>query len=449
MTAPDVVVIGAGCAGLSAAARLASLGRRVVVLEARGRLGGRATAFRDRDSGEMVDNGQHVLVGAYFATLEFLREIGADQHVRAQPQLTVTMVDRGGRVSKLECPTTLPSPLHLIAGLMDWDALDWKDRMAALRMATPLRNAFRQSRGDNRRLAASPGETVDNWLIRNGQTARLREMLWEPLALAAMNQPPNEASAPPFARVLGEMFGGDARAASVVLPTRPLDEMYAVPAREYIEARGGAVITGAAATVHLADRRVTRITTTDQEWNPRVTIAAVPWFALPELFAGEIAPLAATLDAAKQTAPSPIVTVNLWYDRQVLDAPFVGLPGRAMQWAFDKRLVFGESASHLCLVSSGASPILSRTNDEIVAIADQELREALPAVARASLVRGAVIREPRATFSLAPGQPPRPATTTAVERLFLAGDWIDTGLPATIESAVRSGHLAAAAALHA
>jgi len=131
----------------------------------------------------------------------------------------------------------------------------------------------------------------------------------------------------------------------------------------------------------------------------------------------------------------------------VMDEPFVGLPGRTMQWVFDKRLVFGESASHLSLVSSGAEDILRWTNDQLIETALTELRDALPRVRDAHVSRATVIREPRATFSLAPGQPRRPGTRTAVRGLFLAGDWVDTGLPATIESAVRSGHRAAEAAL--
>jgi hydroxysqualene dehydroxylase len=178
-----------------------------------------------------------------------------------------------------------------------------------------------------------------------------------------------------------------------------------------------------------------------------VVIAAVPWFALPELFDGDVAPLAATLAAARATEPSPIVTVNLWLDRPVLERPFLGLPGRTFQWVFDKRLVFGDSASHLSLVSSGAADILMRSNADVIALAEQDIHRALPDARAARTLRATVVREPRATFSLAPGQPTRPQTTTAVDGVLLAGDWIDTGLPATIESAVRSGHRAAAEAL--
>jgi uncharacterized protein with NAD-binding domain and iron-sulfur cluster len=141
------------------------------------------------------------------------------------------------------------------------------------------------------------------------------------------------------------------------------------------------------------------------------------------------------------------VTVNLWFERRVLDEPFVGLPGRHMQWVFDKREVFGEAASHLSLVSSGAERMLQLTNAELIALAHRELMEAMPAIREVRLTCATVVREPHATFSLAPGQPARPRVETGVRGLFLAGDWIDTGLPATIESAVRSGHRAADAAM--
>jgi squalene-associated FAD-dependent desaturase len=447
VTGFDVVVIGGGFAGLSAAVRLTRGGARVLVLEARSRLGGRATAFPDRETGEIVDNGQHVMLGCYTATLSFLDEIGASGHVRVQPQLAATMIARDGERSRLECPSSLPSPLHLLAGVFDWTALTWRDRVSVLRMAGPLRIAQRQLRPGATRLAASPDETVESWLIRNGQTARLREMLWDPLALAAMNQPPSQAAAPTFARVLAEMFGSTPQAASMVLPTRPLHEMYAEPARQYMEAHGGTIRTGTTARVRIGSGGVETLAG-DDEFRADAVIVAVPWFALPDLFEGETARLEPMLTHARGTAASPIVTINLWFDRQVLDEPFVGLPGREMQWVFDKRQAFGESTSHLSLVSSGAAGILQRTNPELVALAHGELVEALPSVRAAQLRRGTVIREPRATFSLAPGQPPRPATRTAVPGLYVAGDWIDTGLPATIEGAVRSGHAAAAAISH-
>jgi len=438
---PDVVVVGAGFAGLSAAARLTKRGARVIVVEARSRLGGRATAFSDRETGELVDNGQHVLFGCYTDTLAFLADIGAMANVAVQRQLSITMIDRDGRRSRLACPM-LPSPLHLLAGIIEWDALGWSDRLSVLQLAGPLRRARRSLRPGETAIAASPGETVEAWLVRNGQTGRIREMLWEPLALAALNQAVTEAAAPPFVRVLAEVFGPDPRAAAIVLPAKPLHQMYAEPARTFIERGGGSVRTGAPASIVVGSGGAS-VEAAGERWTPRAIVSAVPWFKLDGLVAGDRSLLADVIDRANRMTSSPIVTVNLWFDRVVMDEPFLGLPGRDMQWVFDKRLVFGGSASHLSLVSSGASPLVAKTNEELVAAAHAELSDAMPEVRAARLVRSTVIREPRATFSLAPGQPARPGPVTAVPGLFLAGDWIDTGLPATIESAVRAGHAAA------
>jgi len=271
-------------------------------------------------------------------------------------------------------------------------------------------------------------------------------MLWEPLALAALNQLPSQAAAPSFARVLGEMFGGDARAAAIALPTKPLHAMYAEPARAYIEGHGGTVLTGTPATVRIEGGELAGVASATDRWHPRAVIAAIPWFAIEDLFEGDLSSLGPLVARARTMVSSPVVTVNLWFDRPLFDEPFIGLPGRTMQWAFDKRPGFGNGAAYLSLVSSGAASLLQRSNAELIALAVQELLEAIPNTRSNQLLRASVVREPRATFSLAPGQPQRPGTQTPIEGLYLAGDWIATGLPATIESAVRSGHRAADAA---
>jgi hypothetical protein len=241
------------------------------------------------------------------------------------------------------------------------------------------------------------------------------------------------------------MFSDDPRAAAIALPTKPLHLMYAEPARAYLEAHGSAVRTGAAATIVLtADRSaVAGVRVGGETWPADRVISSVPWFALAGLFEEAPPALHGVLDRAARMTSSPIVTVNLWFDRRVLDLPVLGLPGRAMQWVFDKRLVLGDDASHLSLVSSGAADILAETNIELVHRAHGELLDALPDVRAARLLQATVVREPRATFSLAPGQPARPTAETDLHGFLLAGDWTATGLPATIESAVRSGHRAA------
>ena len=176
-------------------------------------------------------------------------------------------------------------------------------------------------------------------------------------------------------------------------------------------------------------------------------VSAVPWFALESLLVGEAAPMARIIAAASRMASKPIVTVNLWYDRAVMDDVFVGLPGREMQWVFDKRRAFGDAASHLSLVASGADALVGADNASLIALAAREVGASIPGARDATLKRGTVVREKHATFSLAPGQPARPGIATPVPGLVLAGDWIETGLPGTIESAAVAGHLAAASLL--
>jgi hydroxysqualene dehydroxylase len=457
----DAIVIGGGFAGLAAATMLAEKGARVLVLEARPALGGRATAFTDPATGERVDNGQHVLLGCYRDTFRFLERIGATYHVQVQDRLTVDMVDRDGRASRLACPS-LPPPFNLLGGLMTWSALGWRDRIAALRIPgalSPVRRASTARPASHEGLPHA--ETVREWLLRYRQTPRLIEMLWEPLAVAAVNQSIDVASAVPFARALAEMLGNNRRDASLALPLKPLDEMYALPARAYIEMHGGEVRTNSPAKIQFTDTRgasldgspgrpqgsAPQVTVREEKFTAPIVVCAVPWFALSEVFVEPPASLRPTLDAADRTAASPIVTVNLWFDRVVIDHMLVGLPGRAMQWVFDKRRVFGQQASHLSLVSSGAEKIVSLGNEELIQLAVHEVNDAIPAARAASVRRAVVVREKRATFSVAPGQPQRPVTQTSIPGLLLAGDWIDTGLPATIEGAVRSGHMAAAAAM--
>jgi squalene-associated FAD-dependent desaturase len=443
----DAVVIGGGFAGLSAASALAGAGRRVLVLEARPQLGGRATAFRDAETGELVDNGQHVLFGCYRETLAFLSRIGADGNVERQPRLTLPCIDANGYPAVLRCPP-LPAPLHLLAGVMTWRPIPWSERFRVLRLAPVLRAARDELTRTGRVEAGVPSVSVAEWLRRHGQGPVLREWLWEPLAVAALNQAPEDAAAAPFVRVLAGLFGTDPADASIVLPTKPLHLMYAEPARQWIESHGGRVRTGALARVIVDGARVAGVRVRDEIIPAPRVVAAVAWHALPTLFeGGPPAPLQDILANAGAMASMPIVTVNLWYDRAVMDDVFVGLPGRAIQWVFDKRLAFGESASHLSLVASGADELARESTEALVERAAAEVAAALPHARRERLVRGTVVREKRATFSLAHGQPPRPGARTPVEGLLLAGDWIDTGLPGTIESAVVSGHMSATEAM--
>jgi squalene-associated FAD-dependent desaturase len=445
--AAEVVVIGAGAAGMAAATALAEAGARVIVVESSRRLGGRASAFTDAATGERVDNGQHVIFGCYRETYRMLDRIGADTLAPLQARLSLVMVDARGRRFDLSCPN-LPPPWHVLAGVLRWRALSWADRFKVLAVGRTIARARRVG-AEAVAAGIDPGLTVDEWLRAAGQPERLCDWLWHPLTLAALNQPPDVAAAAPFVRVLGELFGPRVEDASVGLSTVPLDELYAEPGKRYVEARGGAVLAGQPATVALdPGGGVIGVETPRGVIRADVVVSAVPWFSFNSIWGGAVpAALETIATNAAAMASSPIVTINVWVDGPVLDVPFVGLVNSPVHWVFDKRRIVGGRADHLALVTSGADELAAAGNEAATEIAWEAVQRALPAARTRRVTRAVVVRERRATFSLAPGGPSRPGVKTPLERFFLAGDWTDTGLPATIEGAVLSGHRAAAAVL--
>ena len=429
---PEVAVVGAGFAGIAAAVALAKAGRRVLLVEARGHLGGRAATLVDRATGEPVDNGQHVMFGCYVQTLALLDELGQRDAVMVQPALHVPFIGPDGARRDLRC-ANLPAPLNLAAGLLRWRAIDMRERARAARLALAL----------IRGATPHPHETVSAWLMRMGQTRRLRGWLWDPLAVAALNESPDVAAASMFAPVLRELFTGGRQSSSLVLPRVPLGELYAEPARAYLTARGSIVHTGRPARVSIAARGFT-VRAGDTRWTVPGVVSAVPWHQLGALFEdGVPPPLAPIAAAAARMQPVAIVTVNLWYDRPVLDTPFAGLIGRTAQWVFDRRALAGDASSHVSVITSAASGLSERGDDAIIEIISADLRAALPRARDARVTRATVIREKQATFSVKPGSPERPEERTPLNGFFLAGDWLRTGLPGTIEGAVRSGNRAA------
>ena len=263
--APDAIVIGGGFAGVAAATALAEAGRSVLLLESRPRLGGRATAFRDPVTGESIDNGQHVLAGCYSETLKLLRRLGTVTRLHRPSALRVPMIDEAGRSSVLSLPP-LPAPLHLLAGVLSWDALSVADRLSVLRFARVLRS----------RTAPDLTLTVRAWLARYGQSPRLCRMLWEPLALATLNQSIDEAGASSFFAVISRMFGPDPDASAVLLPAVPLDELYALPAAAFLESAGATVLTNVRPRVVVARDAALCVQLGDERVATKVVVSAVP-----------------------------------------------------------------------------------------------------------------------------------------------------------------------------
>ena len=441
------MVIGAGCAGLAAATQLAADGATVVVVEQAPRLGGRATSFVDRESGERLDNGQHVLFGCYRDTYALMRLIGSEGSAPLQPTLSLAMAGGpDGRGHVLSCPD-LPSPWHLLLGLMMWDAVSIRDRLAVRHLSNVLSSARRigaVATAD----AVDRSLTVAQWLTMHHQPTALRRWLWDPLVYAALNQPADVAAARPFVRVLAEMFGPRPEDSAIGLPRVPLDQVIAQPAVRYVESHGGVLLTKRPAKLCVNGDNISHVKVGDTVVRAATVISSVPWYALPALWDENCPSPLIELDAnAAAMKSSPIVTATLWYDRDVMgpDMPLVGLTDGTMQWFFRRESAHGRGP-YVSAVVSGADDTLRLENDEVIALADADARRALPGTRGALLDRALVVREPRATFSLAPNSPPRPGTVTPLKGFLLAGDWTDTGLPATIEGAVRSGFAAAAVA---
>jgi squalene-associated FAD-dependent desaturase len=430
-----VAVIGGGFAGISAAVELARQGARVTLLEARRTLGGRASSHIDEESGETLDNGQHLLMGSYTATRALLETLGTGHLVKFQKRLEITSLEPGGRVVKLKCPP-LPSPAHLIVGLLTLKGLTLGDKIALLRSGPSLMKL------------SGEGLTVEEWLDKAGQTENLRERFWRPVAIAALNEDTRIAGATLLTSVLKEAFGGSASATGLGVPLAGLSDLYAAATR-FIEEHGGEVRTGSPAnSIEMSGGRVASILMRggdDIECDG--AILAVPHVQAARLLPNQLLAAQPALERITELGVSPIVSVNLWLDREVTSLGFFGLIGSPIQFIFNKRVLWDQKESrgtYLACVLSAAADMAGANSDALTVTALHEVRKYIPEAADAELIRSMVVREKQATFS---GRPEvlslRPPARTAIPNFALAGDWTDTGLPGTIEGAVRSGITAA------
>jgi len=428
------VIIGGGFAGLAAGVELSDLGYIIELLERRNRLGGRAYSFIDAKTGDTVDNGQHLFMGCYRATIAFLKKIGCLDRLQFQARLRVDFLDRENGFITFECPDLLP-PLHILAGLFKMKGLTAGDKLRALKLGGAIR-----SKNGHLKL------TVSEWLSRLNQSANISERFWNPMAIATLNESPETASAKMMKVVLKEAFTGSRRDSSIGISRVGLSDLYTEGARDFIEARGGRVETNAqVARLIIENGRVRAVELKD---GARVEadyfISAVPHAAFLEIIPEEMR--RSEFAAVERLGSSPIVSINLWFDRPVIDRAFVGLIGTKVQWIFNKDMIArgSKSSNHLALIISAARGFVDMTKDELVEMAMMELREIVPASRPTQLMHSQIVKEREATLAhTVESDSLRPGPRTSLPNLVLAGDWTDTGLPATIESAVLSGQTAA------
>lgn len=432
----DILILGAGVAGLAAAVRLADAGLRPLVLEAAKTAGGRARSHFDRTCGEELDNGPHLLMGAYTHTLQLLTRLGTRHHLLEEPTPHFTFWDRSQGWHHLSCPNW-PAPWHLLAGLARFAPLSHGDKWSALRLLPtllrPLPPPLEQ-------------QSVTQWLTTHRQSPALCQRLWHPLCLATLNEPAGSANAALFVTVLKRLFLTDRLAARPLLPKVPLSQLIAIPAQKAIQQAGGEIKYSCRVQQLLfSGNTLQTVQTTQGHWHrPKAVISALPPSALARLLPEWAATRQIT---ALQNAP--IVSVHLTYDQPAtLPAPLVGLPWETAQWLLDRtRITQDNTAPHhgrFSAVLSGAYREQTWPASRLIHAVHQDLARLLPALAPLTPIAARVHKAAHATFAAWPETSQyRPDTQTPWHHFWLAGDWTATGLPATLEGAVQSGIQAA------
>jgi squalene-associated FAD-dependent desaturase len=433
-----VVVVGGGLAGITAAVRLADAGRDVTLVEAKPKLGGLTHSFR-RGSLD-VDNGQHVFLRCCTAYRALLERLGATHLTTLQDRLDVPLVrasdGRRGRLRR----SALPAPLHLARSLSGFALLSRAERLRAIRAALAMRAVDRDDpRTDDTSFA--------EWLAAHGQSSQAQEALWDLVGVATMNAHAGDASLALAATVFQIGLLSEAPAADLGWSRVPLQQLHGDAATAALRSAGARVATRTRVTGLEPTGGGWRVHTGDDTVDADVVVLATD----PERTEELLPPGAVGLPAgwSGRLGAAPIVNLHLVFDRPVLDEPFVAAVGSPVQWVFDRTSASGLAEGQYVAVSlSAADDVVDVPVATLQEVFVPEVRRLLPAARGASLLDFFVTRERRATFRPAPGSGrDRPPTETAYDGLFLAGAHCATGWPATMESAVRSGDAAAAAAL--
>jgi len=429
---PRVVIVGGGLAGLAAAAALVERGLAVTVVESRRRCGGRAASFEDPVGGGLVDACQHVAMGCCTNFLDLCRITGLDNALRQDRALWFIGPD--GRRAACTPSRRLPAPLHLAPLLLSLRHFSLAEKAA---LASGMLRLARCRDVDQ-----PGGQSAAEWLRACGQPARVVELFWQPVLESALGESIDLVSVPAARKVAVDAFLAHRDAADLFVPLEPLGVLFGERLVAWLEQRGAVVMTSC--TVSRLDRdasgTVCGITHAAGTLPCDAAIVSVPWRQAARLVPECVPP------ADERLAGSPITAVHLWFDRDVVDLPHAVLVGRVSQWVFrgDERAGPG----YCQVVISASRGLLGGDRGLLLERVVAELRDVFPAARAARLVDARVVTDPTAVLSVRPGvEAARPATRTSVPNLFLAGDWTATGWPSTMEGAVRSGRLAAAALL--
>jgi len=436
-----VTIVGGGLAGIAAACALADSGYRVHLLERRPYLGGRASSYEHPGTGEVIDNCQHVLIGRCTSLIDLYRRLGVLDSIRWYDRFT--FLTPGGLGAKPTAsviqPGALPAPFHSTFAFLRAPAFSLRDKLAIARGLT----AF---------MPGLPPDTAENflsWLRRHGQTPRAIDRFWKPVLVSALNEDLDRISVHYAAKVFRESFLLSPQSGRMGIPSIPLSELYG-HAIGYIQARGGEVSLRTSVDAVTPAQTGWQITGAGQAFVSDAVILALSFEAIGDLLTA-LPDAPGKQDLAARLARfehSPITGIHLWFDRAVTDLDHAVLLDTTIQWMFNKSRLQpahrGGEGSYLELVVSASRSLVPMQRQPIIDLALSELVRFFPAVARAALVKAAVIKEVRATYSIRPLLDPiRPTAVSPWPGIFLAGDWTATGWPATMEGAVRSGYLSA------
>ena len=425
-----IAIIGGGCAGLSAAATLAERGYAVTVFEAGSQLGGRARTVAIETNGllNLVDNGQHILLGAYQETLTLLKKtvVNKKQAFLRVP-LQINMQSKSAKSAfSLKSVNFLPAPFNLLFGFLFCKGLMFSERIAALKFMRHLQATQYQIAHDL---------PLDCFLTTHLQSKKLIKFLWEPLCLAALNTPIEKASTRIFLNVLRDTFSGKKKNSDFLLPRSDLSKIISDPLSQYIQAKGGSIKLNMRVRNVQAEGDGYSIETRNEKSHFSHVIVAVSVAQLEKLIA-TLPGLKHAIEQAQTYQYQPIYTIYLQYPAETkLPSVISGLTDSIGQWVFDRGQLCGQK-NLISVIVSAEGKHQKLTQDALALRVAQELHRAFPNLAKPLWHK--VIAEKRATFSCVPDLA-RPTNRTLQRNVFLAGDYTYPDYPATIEGAVRSG----------